>query len=154
MTLGALMVAILLWLTVAGVRGGAFHGQLVNGLAQAFTDAGWSVAVEFPIRLPDGRTDWVDLLARRAERRLAIEVETTPRYVRVNVEKARLLGIPLLIAVPTRRLLAAIERRLAHRAAGAGADSRILLYAQLVQALRAGGVFDFPGECAGNGNGE
>ena len=91
-----------------------FHNHLVQQAATIFKDAGLLVHLEYPIKLPDGRTNYVDLFITRdwdIPTTCVCEVETTPRYVLVNVEKALALKLPLCVIVPDRKLKTSIESK-------------------------------------------
>jgi hypothetical protein len=99
------LVAICLLGAVAmALRGDPFHNYLVARCAAQFRQAGFNVDLEHPLQLPDGRIDFVDILAESRTIRLVCEIETTSRYVRVNALKAIATGLPLWIVVPTRKL--------------------------------------------------
>jgi hypothetical protein len=59
----------------------------------------------------NGTTTYVDLFFRRGLFVLAIEVETTIRHAIKNAGKAALVGVPLWIVVPHRRLKSAIANK-------------------------------------------
>lgn len=94
------------------MRGSPFHNAIAQRVADLFIVHGYATTLEVPLPLPDGRTDFVDVLAWKGDVRIAAEIETTPRYVLVNVAKAAMLSLPLIIVVPTRRLERAVNRRL------------------------------------------
>ena len=100
------------------MRGDGFHNHLVRSAERLFIAAGFETATEHRMVLPDGRVDYIDLLAWRDRMQIACEVETTPRYVAVNVAKAAALGLPLLVLAPTR----AVHRAVLHRLRAAGFD--------------------------------
>lgn len=134
------MVAILLtfaWLLPGEcVRGRSFHNCLVEGAATTLGAAGFAVAAEWPLRLADGRTDFVDLLATRGPVSMACEIETTPRNAAANARKAIGLGLPLLIIVPDRGVRDAVICRLGRVVSGAEQGRVfILLPGQLSQGL-------------------
>lgn len=94
------------------MRGEGFHNHLVGQAERRFVAYGFETATEHRLVLPDGRVNYVDLLARRQGMAIACEVETTARYVAVNVAKARALALPLWVLVPTRAVHRAVLRRL------------------------------------------
>ena len=94
------------------LRGGGFHNLLVQRAAAVFEAQGFSVTPECPFQLPDGRTDFLDLLATRGSRLIACEVETTPRNALWNLEQAARLGLPLFVVVPNRTVLRAVQAQL------------------------------------------
>lgn len=95
------------------MRGKQFHNYLVEQSAIALRNAGFAVELECPRTLPDGRLDFFDILATRTPITLACEIETTPRKVMVNVEKAFALALPLWIIVPDRRTRMAVDKKVA-----------------------------------------
>ncbi len=118
------------------MRGKVFHNLLVDQAAGVFRDHWFSAEREKPLRLPDGRLDFLDILAVRGPLTVGCEIETTPRYVRVNADKARALGLPLFIVVPARRLRKHVRKLLNNHFAGAASDRIwILLPDELGQAL-------------------
>lgn len=94
------------------MRGECFHNFLVEKSALGFQEVGFSTTLECPVHLRDGRIDFIDILAIKGAIKIACEVETTPRYVLVNVEKALALALPVWIVVPTRSIEKVIERKL------------------------------------------
>lgn len=101
---------------VPRMRGKAFHNHLVGLAASAFCQAGFEVHFEYGLKLCDGRADYVDLLAQREGVSVICEVETTARHALDNLAKAELLGMPLWIVVPNRKIKSEVARKL--RAAG------------------------------------
>lgn len=84
------MLSVLIFCAIAAagpsfLRGGAFHNLMVARANAALRREHWETALEYPVRLADGRTDYLDIRACRCGLTLAIEVETTPRYVQVNM---------------------------------------------------------------------
>jgi hypothetical protein len=131
-----IFIACLLALLLAPLclRGDALHNLLVERTGEAFRQGGFEVRLEHGIRLSDNRTDYVDLFARRGTSTVVCEIETSARYVLVNVAKAEALGLPLWVVVPNRKVLSAVARRLKR----AGYDLRkrpirILLQAEVHQ---------------------
>ncbi len=106
--------ALGLWL-----RGSAFHNRLVKRCAQTLQDAGFNVALECPVEVAEGGTDFIDIMAWRGPVMVACEVETTPRNVVVNAERALDLGLLLYVVVPNRRVRSAAINRLRRRLPGA-----------------------------------
>jgi hypothetical protein len=118
------------------MRGGAFHNFLVAQSAEQFQEAGFEVLIEYPLQLLDGRRDYIDLLARREGAMIACEVETTARHVLDNLAKARTLGLTLWFVVPTRKVRAAVARKV-QRASKTPSDApiQILLIGEVFQRL-------------------
>lgn len=96
------------------MRGKPFHNYLVDQAGKAFHDAGCAVDLEYPQQLPDGRFNFIDILAVRDGIALACEVETTTSTVLSNVQKALLLQLPLWIIVPNRETRLSVARKLRH----------------------------------------
>ena len=137
---------VLLTVMVLGLRGDSFHNLLVYRVRALLEPAGFAVFLEHPIRLPDGRLNFIDLLACRDQLQLACEVETTARYVAVNAQKAQALDMPLWIIVPTQQLKQAVRRKVDQAVdAPPGASIQFLLPDELPQALTK----CFPGFPAG-----
>jgi hypothetical protein len=138
------LILILMPTVVLSLRGDGFHNHLVNQAAGIFREVGLDVALEHPLTLPDGRIDFVDVWVTGLGVVLACEVETTPRYVLVNAEKALVLAVQLWVVVPDRRLKVAISRKVvtafpqdipgSNPGAGPGAI-RFLLVGEIRQAL-------------------
>ncbi len=154
------MTAITVYLLLVGiglqvhcVRGRAFHNLLVERVAEDFRAAGFRARIEHPIRLPNARTDFLDVLADRGPRIVACEIETTPRYAAINAEKARMLNLPLLFVVPTRALGRVIARRV-ELATFTPTSGRtwILLPDEVGQRLSEFLELVFPGESSTKGN--
>ena len=106
--------AVGLWL-----RGGAFHNRLVKRCANTLQDAGFTVVLECPVKVAEGGTNFIDIMAWRGPVMVACEVETTPRNVVVNARSALALGLPLCLVIPNRRVRSAVINRLRRRLAGA-----------------------------------
>jgi hypothetical protein len=93
------------------------------------------------------------LVATRDVLTIACEVETTLRYLRVNLANSVVLGLPTFVVFPTRRLRAS-GRRIAQGILGAGKSNSFwfLLPDELPQALATYFPCFPPGECrSGNG---
>lgn len=103
---------ILLLIVSMSIRGGGFHNHLVSEAARIFQRAGFDVRLECPIRLPDGRKDFIDLLVKRQDCSICIEVETTIRHLVENATKADAVGLPLWVVVPTRKVKKAAIKKL------------------------------------------
>jgi hypothetical protein len=93
------------------MRGKAFHNHLAAQVARDFLRAGFGVWAEYGLRLPDGQTDFVDVLAGREGATIACEVETTARHVLENVAKAQALQLTLWVVVPNRQIWSAVARK-------------------------------------------
>ncbi|AQQ70919.1 hypothetical protein SMSP2_01282 [Limihaloglobus sulfuriphilus] len=94
------------------LRGGKLHTHLALQTESLLNRAGFETRLEHPEKLPDGRLDFVDILARRGEAMIFVEIETTPRYVLTNAAKAERLGIPLIIVVPSKKVQKEVKARL------------------------------------------
>ena len=136
MVVGFFLLALTMMFPGLFLRGGAFHNSLVLQAAVAFRRAGFAVWLEHPLRLRDGCTNVVDILACRGPLRVICEIETTPRNVLLNASKAGEVGLPLLIVVPTRRIWSAVASRLDRHVSPADRHLiSILLPDQLVKGL-------------------
>ncbi len=130
------MIVMMCGLIAVFLRGGKLHNYLVAQAEGIFRDAGFSTSLEQPEALPGGGVNFVDLLARRGEVLICVEVETTPRNVVSNARKARLLGLPLVVLVPSRKVQRTVRKTLA--ASGVlpgGKPICVLLLGQLRQAV-------------------
>ena len=94
------------------LRGGGLHNHLVRETGQVFRGAGFGTFEEHPVRLPDGSLDFLDLLVRRGNCTICIEIETSARNVLTNATKADLAGLPLWIVVPNRKVQKAVADKL------------------------------------------
>ncbi len=110
--IAALFVGTVL-LQLLHMRGGAFHNLLVAEAVSVFDRHGFETVPECPVRLPDGRTDFVDLLATRDTTVIACEIETTPRNALFNIRRADAARLPLFVIVPTRAVRATVCRQVA-----------------------------------------
>lgn len=82
-------------------------------------------------------TTYFDVFAQRGSVTLAFEVETTSRHAVDNARKASLVGVPMWIVVPRRRLKLELKRKLNPLGLRPGGEPiKILLLAQLEQELR------------------
>ncbi len=95
------------------MRGGYLHSSIIaNELRDVLERLGGRVWTEYPAG-PGRRAGAVDLYVELHGRRLACEVEMTPRRVAGDVRKAMDLGVEeLLIVTPTAREAASIRLRL------------------------------------------
>jgi len=94
------------------LRGGKLHEYLVFEAETIFRKAGFKTRQEYPRRLPDGRLDFVDLMAERGNFVICIEIETTTRYVITNAKKAEELTLPLIVVVPNKQVQKAVQNKL------------------------------------------
>ena len=84
----------------------------------------------------NGVTTFFDVFARQGLITLAIEAETTSRHAVDNARKAAIVGVPLWIIVPLRRLKLEITHKLAPLGLRPGGEPiKILLLGQLEQEL-------------------
>ena len=134
-------VTVMIWvglvaLCAVRLRGDAFHNFLVQDAVQSFRGAGFEVTTERALRLESGETDYVDVLAERADLTVCCEVETSARYTLVNARKAAALGLPLVVVVPSRKLRSSVIRKLGRRSERPGRHGiRVLLLSELRQRL-------------------
>ena len=118
------------------LRGGKLHNYLVIESESILQDAGFETYQEHPKKLSDGGVDFIDLLAKKGDFMICIEVETTARYVLTNTAKAEQLGLPLIVIVPTRKVRKAVRNKLKQSTISpGGCGIYILLLAQLKQEL-------------------
>ena len=94
------------------MRGALFHNTIAEQAKAIFARHNWQVHTEYRY-CTNGTTTYLDLLAVRADCRIACEVETTARHAVDNAAKALAAGIPLWVIVPSRRLRRQVERKLA-----------------------------------------
>ncbi len=94
------------------MRGQPFHNYLVDEAAAELREAGFTVQTEVPLNLRNGQLDFLDILVRREDVRLGCEIETSARHAVSNALKAYRLGLPLIVVVPNRKVLAAVTRKL------------------------------------------
>jgi hypothetical protein len=92
--------------------------------------------LEYPVRLPNGITDYIDLLIRTDLFDLACEFETTDRHVLDNAAKAEAAELLLWVIVPNE----IVKKRTARKLDGTifrpgGVPIRIFLMGQLFQEL-------------------
>ena len=91
------------------MRGQPFHNQLVKDAECLFLRFGWKTETEWRLSAK-GVTSYFDLYARDGPRHVACEIETSCRHAIDNLKKAQLVGIPLWIIVPTRKIRSHIQR--------------------------------------------
>lgn len=93
------------------------------------------VACEYGLRT-NGVTTFFDVFVQQGPITLAIEVETTSRHAIDNARKAAVVGVPMWIIVPLRRLKIQIAGKLAPLGLRPGGEPiKILLLGQLEQEL-------------------
>jgi hypothetical protein len=127
-----IITMILLAGLVLFLRGGTLHNHLVLVTENTFKAAGFKTQQECPQRLPDGRLDFIDILAQKGNCVVCIEVETSARYVLTNAAKADQLGMPLIVVVPNRTVKMAVQKKLARdQTASGGVPIYILLLSQV-----------------------
>lgn len=107
-----LVIAGALLLTPLHLRGGTLHNYVVNRVADMFRRAGFGVFCEHPIRLDDGRLDFVDLLVQCGTWEFCVEVETSARRALTNAAKADAAGLPLWVVVPNKKVQRVVGRKL------------------------------------------
>lgn len=117
------------------MRGKTLH----NLIAKKTRDEveGFFDSVDSEYRISNQRaTTYVDLFARKDSIVLAIEIETTVRHAVDNAIKAAIVGVPLWVIVPTRRLKLELNRKLKDLAIRSGNQPiKILLLGQLRKEL-------------------
>lgn len=118
------------------LRGGSLHNHLVCETEKIFRGAGFDTHQEYPKKLAGGGLDFVDLLAEGDDFVICVEIETSSRHVLDNAAKARELGLPLVVIVPTRKVQKAVNRKLKKAGINLKKDRiYILLLSQLEQEL-------------------
>lgn len=128
--LGALVLPLFM-------RGGGYHLDLAHRVASVVTTCGLQAQLEHAHRLPDGRLDFVDVWVTGSGVELIIEIETTPRYAAVNLEKAVLLDQAIWFVVPNRQLRRHLQTRIQQSSDGARVrDGRVLLPDEVHPALK------------------
>lgn len=118
------------------LRGGSLHNHLVCETEKIFRGAGFDTHQEHPKKLAGGGLDFVDLLAEGDDFVICVEIETSSRHVLDNAAKARELGLPLVIIIPSRKVQKAVKSKL--EKAGINLKTGriyILLLSQLEQEL-------------------
>lgn len=127
-----ILTIILTTALVLFLRGGKLHSYLVLESESILRDAGFETYQEHPKNLNDGGTDFLDILARKGDFVLCIEIETTARNVLTNAAKAEQLGLPLIVVVPNNQIKKAVQNKLGKsKIRPAGQDIYILLLSQL-----------------------
>jgi hypothetical protein len=116
------------------MRGKALHNLMVNRTNESLTDF-CDIDIEHKLFF-NGITNYVDLYIRYGLFELAIEVETTVRHAVDNAKKAAVIGVPLWIVVPTRRLKSTLTKKLNASGLRPGNEPiKVLLLDALRQAL-------------------
>ena len=118
------------------MRGHAIHNSLAKTVANRFRRRQFTTYLEYKVILPDGRVNFIDVYVTRGSFAIACEIETTPRYVTVNVAKGMQLGIPVWVVVPNRTVGRAVSQMLRRRFGRPRDDCyRIFRQAQLIAEL-------------------
>ena len=112
------------------MRGSAFHNNIVDEAKATFNRYHWQVYTEYRYR-KDSVTTYLDLFAAKDNRKIACEVETTPRHIIDNALKARSVNLTLWIIVPSRRLRRQAEQKLTAAGLLRNESLRLLLPGQL-----------------------
>lgn len=92
------------------MRGGVLHRWLADFVASEAERIGATTREEVAFRLPDGRATAIDVLIESRQVSIPVEIETTPRTVASNLEKASRLFRELWILVPNTRVESAVSR--------------------------------------------
>jgi hypothetical protein len=151
MTIFTMTSIVMLTILALFLRGDKLHNYLVLESENILQDGGFETFQEHPETLPDGRTDFIDLLGKRGDFLVCIEVETTARYARINAIKAQQLGLPLVVIVPNRSVRKSVQNKFDQAGLRPGGyDIYILLLAQLKQEV----MNYFPLFSAANTNGK
>jgi hypothetical protein len=130
------ILAIPLLIVPLCLRGKALHGFLVDEAATTFTDDGWQVRREYPIRLGNGTVNYADLFVQKGGVTLICEVETSARHALDNAVKAKAAGLPLWVVVPNQKVRTAVVRKLNRPDLAPGGELiRISLKGELRQRL-------------------
>ena len=118
------------------LRGDPLHNLMINPAAAVLRRTGTLFFLEYPVRLQNGTTDYVDLLVRTPAFDLALEFETTPRHVLDNAQKAQAAGLILWVVVPNDHVQKSVARKLeGSNLRPGGLPIRIFNVGQLLQEL-------------------
>ena len=129
-------LVLLSMMLVFCLRGGWLHNHLVFETDKILRGRGFITSRESPQKLPDGKLDFVDILAEKDGIMICFEVETTVRYVLTNAAKARQLGLPLIVVVPNKKVKKAVADKLKNSISATQNESIcILLLSQLNKEL-------------------
>ncbi|MCK4998878.1 MAG: hypothetical protein KAS23_05055 [Anaerohalosphaera sp.] len=151
MTLFTVTSVLLLTAIVLFIRGDRLHNYLVLESEKILQNADFETYQEHPQKLSSGGLDFVDLLAKRKDFIVCIEVETSARYAKTNAIKAQQLGLPLVVIVPDQRVKKSVQNKLIQvNIKPGGYDIYILLLSQLKQEVTK----CFPLFSAANTNGK
>lgn len=145
-----LIISLAFCTLVCTLRGGEFHNYLVGEAEGILRQAGFETAREHPESLPDGGKDFIDLMARKGDLVVCIEVETSARNVLSNAVKAQRLGRALVVLVPNIKVRKAVENRLFRHRQGLDGAICILMLDQFRQEV----ANCFPLFSSANGEGE
>ena len=125
------LIAIALYL-----RGGGLHNHLVLATEGLLNKSGFETKLECPQKLPDGKLDFVDILAKRDGILICFEIETTPRYVLTNAVKARQLNLSMIVIVPNKKVQSQVTAKLKNAGiTSGGSPIYIFLLSQLDKEL-------------------
>jgi hypothetical protein len=117
------------------MQGDLLHNYLGNETKGTLTNLDWRVWPEFCVE-KGAVKNYLDLFATKAGLAIGFEIETTARHVLDNCRKAELVGIPLWIIVPNRRVLKSVANKLVRQhIRPAGHQIKLLLLSQLKQEL-------------------
>ena len=117
------------------MRGKTFHNYIVEQTCLLLTSLGWVVFLEYCI-CRNGVTNFVDILATMYNFNMAFEIETTPRHIKDNCQKAYAVGIPLCVVVPTSKLYkTSVDTTSRLNIQPAGLPIRVFKLSQLQQGL-------------------
>ncbi len=98
--------------TLPTMRGKVLHSHITQTAANRLVAAGYEVFAECPVRLLGGGRSYVDLIGVSGRFILAVEVETTPRNVVVNVDKAGRIGLEVCVVTPNKSICEAVIKKL------------------------------------------
>lgn len=127
-----IIIVILLIGLALFLRGDALHNHIVLQVEGILKQYGYDTRQECPRQLPDGRLDFVDLLAQKGNYVICIEIETSARHVMDNVIKANIINLPLIVVCPSQKVKKAVQKKLAQTQPTAGGyPIYVLLLAQL-----------------------
>lgn len=117
------------------MQGDPLHNYVGNETEGTLTSLDWRVWLEFCVR-KETITNYMDIFATKAGLAIGFEIETTARHVLDNCRKAELVGIPLWIIVPNKRVLKSVTNKLSgQHIRPAGHQIKILLLSELKQEL-------------------
>jgi hypothetical protein len=121
------------------VRGDSFHNELTGQVRALLEHLGWRVWTEKKVKAA-GTTAYFDVLAVKAEHRIAFEIETTARHAVDNARKAHAVGVSVWFVAPNRGTKRQIVRQLDKCLAAGGERAAVLLLGEIESELARQGM--------------